>query len=303
VDTRSLSVFLSVCASLNFSRSAEQQNLSVSAVSRCIQRLEEELGQTLLERDRRSMRLTSSGEALRVHAEQVLQNWEGLRARLSGARELQGEVSVFCSVTASFSVLSPVLEQFRSAHPQVDIMLHTGDQADGIGRVLEGRDDLAVTGRPRALSPRQDFLTLTESPMCLCIPAGDGAVRRALDIPGIRSGEANWERLPFVVPERGVTRDMIDAWFAACDIRAPTLYAQVAGHEAIVAMVALGLGIGFAPEVVVRTSGYQQSVEVLPLQTPLPNLQIGLCSLHRRLQSPLVRAFWQEAARTYSVPL
>src|SRR6056297_1583567 len=110
MDTRSLSVFLSVCSTLNFSRTAELQHMSVSAVSRCVQRLEESVSQTLLERDRRSMRLTAAGVTLKAYAEQAVGDWERVRRQLADDRELVGQVSVFCSVTASFSVLSPVLE-------------------------------------------------------------------------------------------------------------------------------------------------------------------------------------------------
>lgn len=301
MDTRSLSVFLSVCSTLNFSRTAELQHMSVSAVSRCVQRLEDAIGQSVLERDRRSMRLTPAGVTLRGYAEQAIGDWERVRRQLADDRELAGEVSLFCSVTASFSVLSPVLESFRSAHPGVDIMLHTGDQADGVGRVLEGRDDIAVTGRPDNLAPRLDFLALTDSAMCLCIPASDCATRRAVDGGAARTDRQVWAEVPFIVPERGVTRDMIDHWFLSTGVARPQLYAQVAGHEAIVAMVALGLGVGFAPEVVVRNSGFEQGVDLLPLERPLPNLRIGLCAQRRRLKSPLVHSFWQVAARTYGV--
>ena len=303
MDTRSLSVFLSVCATLNFSRTAELQHMSVSAVSRCVQRLEESVGQSLLERDRRSMRLTGAGLTLKVYAEQAVGDWERIQRQLANDRELVGEVSLFCSVTASFSVLSPVLESFRSAHPGVDIMLHTGDQADGVGRVLEGRDDIAVTGRPESLPSRLSFLTLTDSAMCLCIPATDCATRRSMHLDDAGTSGIAWSDVPFIVPERGVTRDMIDAWFASVGVRRPLLYAQVAGHEAIVAMVALGLGVGFAPEVVVRASGFEHGVELLALDQPLPDLPIGLCAQQRRLKSPLVHSLWQVAAQTYGVPV
>lgn len=277
--------------------------MSVSAVSRCVQRLEESVGQSLLERDRRSMRLTAAGITLKSYAEQAVGDWDRVRRQLADDRELAGEVSLFCSVTASFSVLSPVLESFRSAHPGVDIMLHTGDQADGVGRVLEGRDDVAVTGRPESLAARLDFLTLTESAMCLCIPAADCTTRRTLEFDARRAGGIAWAGVPFIVPERGVTRDMIDAWFYRMGVARPQLYAQVAGHEAIVAMVALGLGVGFAPDVVIHTSGFESGVELLPLEQPLPTLRIGLCAQQRRLKSPLVHSLWQVAARTYGVPL
>ena len=275
--------------------------MSVSAVSRCVQRLEESVSQTLLERDRRSMRLTAAGVTLKAYAEQAVGDWERVRRQLADDRELVGQVSVFCSVTASFSVLSPVLERFRATHPGVDIMLHTGDQADGVSRVLEGRDDIAVTGRPDSLARRLSFLALTDSPMCLCIPAADCATRRAMNLEAVNGAGPAWSEVPFIVPERGVTREMIDAWFVSIGVSRPQLYAQVAGHEAIVAMVALGLGIGFAPEMVVRTSGFEHGVELLPLDRPLPGLRIGLCAQKGRLKSPLVHSLWQVAARTYGV--
>jgi len=249
------------------------------------------------------MRLTAAGVILKSYAEQAVGDWDRMRRQLANDRDLAGEVSLFCSVTASFSVLSPVLESFRAAHPGVHIMLHTGDQADGVGRVLEGRDDIAVTVRPDKPAARLDFLTLTESAMCLCIPAADCATRHALRLDGNPMDVSVWADVPFIVPERGVTRDMIDAWFFGLGVARPRLYAQVAGHEAIVAMVALGLGVGFAPEVVVRNSGFHQNVELLPIDQPLPDLRIGLCALRHRLNSPLVRSLWRVAARTYHVPV
>lgn len=275
--------------------------MSVSAVSRCVQRLEEAVGQSLLERDRRAMRLTAAGMTLKVYAEKTVADWSRIQRQLASDLDLAGEVSLFCSVTASFSVLSPVLESFRAAHPGVDIRLHAGDQADGIGRVLEGRDDVAVTVRPDSLASRLDFLTLTQSAMCLCIPAADCATRRGMKQDERGVVRADWSNVPFIVPARGVTREMINAWFIQRGVTRPQLYAQVAGHEAIVAMVALGLGVGFAPEVVVGNSGFEHAVERLPLNEPLPDLRIGLCAQKRRLKSPLVQSLWQVAARTYGV--
>ncbi len=65
MDTRTLTVFLSVADTLSFSRSSALLHLSVSAVSRTVARLEEEVGQRLLERDRRRVRLTPAGRDVR----------------------------------------------------------------------------------------------------------------------------------------------------------------------------------------------------------------------------------------------
>lgn len=298
MDTRALNVFLSVADTLNFSRSGELLHMSVSAVSRTVQRLEDELGQPLLERDNRKVRLTSAGREFREYARHAVAEWQQLRRKLGSDAELAGEVSLYCSVTATYSVLAPILEAFRSAHPSVEIMMHTGDQADGISRVLDGQDDVAVSGRPAQLPSRLEFLPLLQSPLQFCMPAADCAVRETVLAGNRAGGEFDWRSVPLIVPERGVTKDMLDSWFQQRGIR-PRIYAQVAGHEAIVAMVSLGLGVGIAPQLVIESSGMTSSVSAIDLPQGLPPLTVGLCSLGQRLASPLVKSLWDVAGQTY----
>lgn len=303
MDTRSLSVFLSVADTLNFSRSGELLHMSVSAVSRTVQRLEEELGQPLLERDNRRVSLTSAGREFREYARHVMAEWQQLKRKLGSDAELAGEVSLYCSVTATYSVLAPILEAFRQAHPAVEIMMHTGDQADGVGRILDGQDDIAVSGRPVQLPARMEFLPLLESPLHFCMPAAECTVReQVLAGRTTESSGLDWSEIPLIVPERGITKEILDGWFAERAIR-PNIYAQVAGHEAIVAMVSLGLGVGIAPRLVIEAGGMTAGVSEIPLQDGLPPLSVGLCSLGQRLANPLVRSFWEVAGQTYSAPV
>ncbi|MBK6509684.1 MAG: HTH-type transcriptional activator IlvY [Haliea sp.] len=299
MDIRALSVFLSVADTLNFSRSSELLHISVSAVSRTVQRLEDELGQPLLERDNRSVRLTGAGREFREYARHSVAEWQQLRRKLGNEDELAGEVSLYCSVTATYSVLAPILEAFRASHPAVEIKMHTGDQADGIDRILQGRDDVAVSGRPSQMPRRMEFLPLLESPLQFCIPAAECAVRDMVLAADKDNGEIDWSGIPFIVPERGITKEMLDAWFREQGIR-PRIYAQVAGHEAIVAMVSLGLGVGIAPQLVIEASGMASRISQISVPLGLPALTVGLCSLGQRLASPLVKSFWDVAGQTYS---
>ena len=294
MDIRALTVFLSVADTLNFSRTSTALHMSVSAVSRTVGRLEQELGQPLLERDTRRVRLTGAGRDFREYARGAVADWQALKRRLDG-EELAGEVSLFCSVTASYSVLAPILAAFRASHPAVEIMMHTGDQADGISRVLEGHDDIAVSSRPEQLHSRLAFLPLFESPLRFCVSATECAVRDVV----MGAGPVDWQRVPLIVPERGVTKELLDQWLAERGLR-PPIYAQVAGHEAIVAMASLGLGVGVAPQLVIEAGGMADRIEMLALDDALPTIDIGLCGLARRLESVPLSAFWSVAAETYS---
>lgn len=298
MDTRTLKVFLSVADTLSFSRSSTHLHLSVSAVSRTVGRLEEEIGQRLLERDRRRVRLTPAGREVRDYARRVTAEWQHLRRQLGEDAPLAGEVGLYCSVTASHSVLAPILAAFRNQHPSVDIMLHTGDQADAITRVLSGQEDFAVSGRPENLPERLAFLPLASSPLQFWAPRADCAVRDMIRSGDTLSPEFDWSAVPLIIPQRGVTQVLLDEWIRNRGI-APRIYAQVTGHEAIVAMVALGLGVGLAPELVVAAGGLDARVTPVPVPDKLPALRVGLCCLEQRLSNPLVRAFWSVAGQTY----
>ena len=74
----------------------------------------------------------------------------------------------------------------------------------------------------------------------------------------------------------------------------PTIYAQVAGNEAIVSMVSLGFGVGVVPRIVLDNSPLADKVQVLDVQPELEPYEVGLFALEKKLKSPLIRAFWEQ---------
>ncbi|MGK0499943.1 MAG: LysR family positive regulator for ilvC [Oceanicoccus sp.] len=299
MDTKDLKIFLNLSESLHFGQTSEAMHLSASAVSRCIQRVEEEVGQRLLERDNRSVRLTETGRQFQRYARQALGQWQSFHQLVKQeAQGLIGEISVFCSVTASYSVLAGVLETFRLRYPDIEIKLRTGDQADAIGHLLEGDDDIAITARPDKLSSRVQFHTLTHSPLQFIFPVVHCTVESQLR----RHIEDNlaipWGQIPFIVSERGVARTRLDQWFRGQGHK-PNIYAQVSGHEAIVSMVGLGFGVGIVPELVLVNSPLKEKVTVLDVQPPLAPFAVGLAASAQRLENPLVKAFWECAKASY----
>jgi LysR family positive regulator for ilvC len=299
MDMRSLQVFLTLSETLSFSRSARLQHMSLSAVSRLLQRLEEEVGQRLLERDKRSARLTHAGRQFREYAQRSVDDWQRVLGELRTEQgSLRGEVSVYCSVTASYSVLSPILEQFRAEYAGIEIMLHTGDQADALARVREGLDDLAVAACPDDLAPRLQFLELQHSPLRFIAPGFSCAVADQVSQLATMEAGFRWGDIPFIVAERGLSKERLDHWFREKGER-PRIYAQVAGHEAIAAMVGLGLGVGVIPQLVLDNSTFRDKLQCLEVAPPLARFPVGLCALRQRLDSPLVAAFWKVARSSY----
>jgi LysR family positive regulator for ilvC len=292
VDTRSLRHFLNLADSLHFGRASEAGHVSPSALSRGIRRLEQEVGATLFERNNRSVSLTHAGRLFLDYAREALGDWEAIRGTLMEASgELHGEISMFCSVTASYSFLFDILTRFRGDHPRIEIKLHTGDPEEAVGRVLAGDEDISIGAHPGSLPKGLAFRPITVSPLVF-IGARD-ARRRKMDTNG-QPGASAWSQTPMILPERGLARSRADEWFRKLGAT-PAIYAQVAGNEAIVSMVSLGFGVGVVPQIVLDNSPLANTVRVLDVRPELAHYEVGLFALEKRLTSPLISAFWSQS--------
>src|SRR5690606_26158318 len=130
MDITKLRLFCNLANSLHFGRAAGSSHVSPSTLSRNIKHLEEDLGVSLFVRDNRSVALTHEGEQFLQFAKEVLQQWETYQeSLLTQADQLRGQLSIYCSVTASYSFLYEILTEFRVNHPGIAIKLHTGDPA------------------------------------------------------------------------------------------------------------------------------------------------------------------------------
>ncbi|OQX09890.1 MAG: transcriptional regulator IlvY [Desulfobulbaceae bacterium A2] len=293
MDTRQLKYFLTLAESLNFGRAGKMVHLSTSALSRAIRQLEDEVGTALFLRDNRSVSLTPAGTLFHAYARDVLQQWEMMRlSLLERSAELRGELSLFCSVTASYSFLYDILSDFRRDHPGIEIKLRTGDPEHAIGRVLAGDEDLAIAARPDTLPRDLDFRPLTVSPLVFIAPNNEPQLVALLHIP---IAPATWENIPMILPESGVSRQRVDRWFGDLGVKA-RIYAQVAGNEAIVSMVGLGFGVGVVPRIVLDASPLADRVCILSVTPALPPYEVGLVARRRSLRSPLIRALWTQSS-------
>ncbi len=291
MDIRDLKLFLHLAESRHFGRSAKAMHVSPSTLSRQIQRLEDDIGQILFLRDNRTVQLTDAGQQLKQFAQQTLLHYQQLRHSLGQhGPSLSGELRLFCSVTAAYSHLPPILDHFRAEHPLVEIKLTTGDAADAVEKVQSGDADLGIAGHPEILPSSIDFTPIGDIPMILIAPALPCPVQAQT-----RAALPDWPHIPFILPEHGPARRRIDHWLRANRITNPLIYATVAGHEAIVSMVALGCGIALIPDVVMENSPepVRNRISVLEHGTPVDALQLGVCVQRKRTQEPLISAFWQ----------
>jgi len=288
MDIRNLKFFKHLAGTLHFARTSKACYITPSALTRVIQRLEADLGEKLFIRDNRSVELTPAGIAFKKYAADVLQRWDRLHDELSYDEVLQGELSIYCSVTAAYGILPDMMARYRKTHPGVRIHLETGDAAKALTKLSNQDADIVIAALPDTLPKDLVFKTISRTPLVFIAP---------LQYPEIiiyTSGVIDWEQTPLIIPDHGLSRDRIDQWFAKENF-IPKIYSQVAGNEAIIVMVSLGCGIGLVPRMVLEKSPFFNQVRILDGAPELPHFVIGLCTRKKNLANPRVRALWSIA--------
>ncbi len=287
MEHRDYEAFEHLAQSLHFGHTARVLGMSASALTRRIQGIEEEVGQLLLHRESKDIRLTAAGRIFRQFARSQLDQLEELRNELRQEEESpSGELHIACTVTACHTVLPRLLARLRREYPGVTLRLITQDAARSLLQLEGGEVDLAVVpAEPEGLDPLASVV-LGRTNLCLIAPRHDASIEASLN----RSPPALSE-LPYVAPLGGLERERLLNW-PALEGKKPRIVAEVRGNEGIIAMVSLGSGVALVPELVLESSPLKDTVRRVEGLSLPPGYDVALCTRKRSLSRRVVRVFW-----------
>ncbi len=246
--------------------------------------MESELGAKLFERDNRTVKLTQSGEKFKQFSEQFLSGYKQIKQELKALdAPLYGHIKIYCSVTASLSLLPSILDEFRSKNPYIEIKIETGAASLALNKIKQKEADLSIAALPKIIPHGIFALELAKIPLVFIAP-------KQIPISWLNNGEISWSTLPYIVSEQGELRNEMDQWFDRHKIK-PNIYAEISGNEAIVSMVSLGMGIALIPEVVVQNSSSVNKVQIIDRPFDVLPFRVSLCVLETLLKDDVIKAF------------
>lgn len=297
MNIRDIELFRHLATSLHFGRTSLECNITPSGLTRTIQRLENEVGESLFFRNNRAVNLTPAGMAFKDYCEETLSRWSVFRNTLQSDTALRGELSLYCSVTAILSILPQIFGRFRKTHPQVMIRVQTGDAARALHKLQTREVDIAIAALPDHQPEGLEFIELVQTPLLFILP------KFFPEIIASRHGEIDWQRTPVILPSEGLSRTRGEKWFADKGIH-PYIYSQVSGNEAIIAMVSMGCGVGIVPRLVLEKSSLKREVDILDISPQLKPFTVGACTIAKNRRNPVVQSFWniveQEMTRNFT---
>ncbi|WP_454790600.1 LysR substrate-binding domain-containing protein [Mycolicibacterium lutetiense] len=259
MELRQLEYFVAVTEEANFTRAAQRVHVAQPAVSAQIARLERELGQPLLDRSRREVRLTAAGAAVLPHARAALDAVRHAKTAVDELTQLvRGSVTVG-TVTAHNVDLPQLLADYHRAHPAVEITLSTDTSDALIDGVRSGRFDVAITSIGSDEVP--DGLavaTTTDEPIEAVVSRGDAwAGRRTVTLAALA------QRPLISLPAGGGIRRQFDRACAAAGV-APHVVFEAATPDALADLAARGLGVAIVPGSVGRERADVHALSIRP---------------------------------------
>ena len=250
MNIEDVKAFVAVVDTGSVGRAALRLNLTQPAISRRIQRLEETLGVTLLDRESKPARPTRAGDAAYRRCMAVLRATEALARRLLRTIPA-GPLRIGVSSGIADSIFVPALDALRADHPQIALHLSAAPSAELIKQVAQGLIDAAIVmSRPdRPIDdPGAEALGLER----VAVVAGPG-----LDAPA-RCRLTDLARYPWVInPDGCGFHRQLDQAMAATgkilDVRP-----QSWGSALQLALVARGAGLGLVPERLIADSPHAE---------------------------------------------
>lgn len=145
MDFRDLKYFEVIATEGNLGRAAERLHRTQPALTKCIDRLEEDLGTALFEKDGRGMRLTAAGQVLVKRTRQMaIMVEETAREMQDHAGGLQGTVRIGCVPTLAEHLMPAVFAQLLAEAPAITVHLAVGMNDNLLAHLRDGEIDLLI---------------------------------------------------------------------------------------------------------------------------------------------------------------
>lgn len=287
-----LNAFAEVAQKLSYKAAADGLNISPSALSRRIQKLEESLNVQLFVRTTREVKLTPAGKQLQTASQDILTDVEELLFALRGEGQRHSRIiRVGCVPSAMRTVLLPAITSMVSLHPTAQVKIVDSTAVHLLDALYQQQIDFCVNYMGRNESG-VEFQPIFEDPFVIAVRS---------DHPFAQRSAVPWDELTrqrTIAARHGAgLRMLMDVGLAKSRKRINWSY-EVQHVNSALALVNEGLGVAVVPKVCIAASNYAAVIGV-PLQDANIARTIGLVRVSNNELRPLARQLWNLVAEPF----
>lgn len=294
-ELRHLRYFVTLVEERNFERAAVRLGIAQPGLSQQIMSLEKIVGTPLLDRSRRAVQLTHSGEILFQEAKKVLAQTEATVAAMHRAgRGESGRISIGYVASAAYSgaVVGPIRD-FKRDYPYVEVELQEMELRQQLQRIADGLLDFGYIRAPAPIPTGVTVQVVLREPLVVMIPADHEFAERPIEtLARLASDTFITPRQP---PEIGFHRNTLQACREAGF--EPSVNAVAHDFTEIAALVGIGIGVALVPQSMSRVE--LPDINYRPLGGVTVTSDVAI-AYRRGEGSPATRAFIAQHRQTIS---
>lgn len=242
MQIETLKVFCDLSETESFTKAAQINDITQSAVSQQIRSLENQFRATLIERSKKKFRLTREGQILYEHSKQIIQTYDTLRAQL---QELRDVVSGTLRVATIYSIglydLPPFLKRFLKTHRTVNVHVEYHRANRVYEDVLSNVCDIGLVAYPVKESRIEVVPLWRDKLVLVCSPRHPLAARGSVPLSAVQG-----ERFISFEPDIP-TRRAIDKAFRSANVEVQHVM-EVDNIETVKRAVEIELGVSIIPQ-------------------------------------------------------
>jgi len=271
-------IFQKVVELGNFTRAAEQLNMTQSAVSHAIASLEKEFGHSLLHRNKQAeIRRTEFANRIFPHIQNVLKSEAAIKQEVSMQnKRLEGTLKIGAFTSAAAQILPSMLLQLKKSYSGVKVLLFEGTYGEVMEWIDNGTVDIGFVLESNVNKQMKSIL-VSKDEIVLGLPKNHLlANQKTIDIQQI-------DGMDFIMPKGPyqplVIKNLSD--YQVC----PNIILEVLNCETIVNMVSQNIGITMGPELFFKS---HKNIEIKKLKQK----QYRHIHLACKGKSPIIDAFF-----------
>jgi DNA-binding transcriptional LysR family regulator len=284
MQIESLKVFCDLAETQSFTKAAEVNSVTQSAVSQTITALEKQFKSLLIERSKKNFRLTIEGDLVYDMSKRILQSYEALQSKMQELRnEICGQVRIATVYSIGLYDLPTYVKRFMKDHPEVNLRVEYRREPQVYEGVLGNIVDLGLAAYP-IRDAKLQIVPLHEDPLVLiCPPQHPLARQKTLKLKAL-TGQKLVSFSTDITTRKALDR-MLKAEGAAVEH-----VMEFDNIETIKRAVEIGLGVALVPEKTVQQEVAGQTLAAVKLEGN-PRREVALFYKKDKVLSPAMKAF------------
>lgn len=285
VQIQSFRVFCDLAETESFTKSAQINGITQSAVSQQVSSLERQLKCLLIERSKKRFRLTHEGRLLYEGGKQIIQTYDSLLNQLQEAHDVvAGSIRVATIYSIGLHNLPPYVKRYLKAYPTVSIHIEYRRANQVYEDVLGNVVDLGLVAYP-VKDPRIEVLPFRQEIMTLICHPGHPFAR----LKSVQLAQLQGQR--FIGFEHDIpTRRAVDRLLRDQGIEVKIVM-EFDNIETVKRAVEIEAGVAVVPAGTVAQEVAKQTLVAVPFAKPIPERPLAVIHRRSKVLSPAMKRF------------